>query len=136
MKKIIFLLTIISTLSFGKVQVEEICKEGYKLNISNEYIDVNNIKFDSLDFDLQKYKYDIFQDLPIQLTSYNNHTYIVRIKDIKSICINKDTFLVNIIGSAFRQYGIIEIQIEDKQLQKMLLDMMEFQKQYILKNLK
>lgn len=136
MKKIIFLLTIISTLSFGKVQVEEVCKEGYKLNISNEYIDVNNIKFDSLDFDLQKYKYDIFQDLPIQLTSYNNHTYIVRIKDIKSICINKDTFLVNIIGSAFRQYGIIEIQIEDKQLQKMLLDMMEFQKQYILKNLK
>lgn len=96
------------------------------MNISNEYIDVNNIKFDSLDFDLQKYKYDIFQDLPIQLTSYNNHTYIVRIKDIKSICINKDTFLVNIIGSAFRQYGIIEIQIEDKQLQKMLLDMMEF----------
>lgn len=136
MKKIIFLLTIISTLSFGKVQVEEVCKEGYKLNISNEYIDVNNIKFDSLDFDLQKYKYDIFQDLPIQLTSYNNHTYIVRIKDIKSICINKDTFLVNIIGSAFRQYGVIEIQIEDKQLQKMLLDMMEFQKQYILKNLK
>ena len=136
MKKIIFLLTIISTLSFGKVQVEEVCKEGYKLNISNEYIDVNNIKFDSLDFDLQKYKYDIFQNLPIQLTSYNNHTYIVRIKDIKSICINKDTFLVNIIGSAFRQYGIIEIQIEDKQLQKMLLDMMEFQKQYILKNLK
>ena len=59
MKKIIFLLTIISTLSFGKVQVEEVCKEGYKLNISNEYIDVNNIKFDSLDFDLQKYKYSI-----------------------------------------------------------------------------
>lgn len=136
MKKIIFLLTIISTLSFGKVQVEEICKEEYKLNISNEYIDVNNIKFDSLDFDLQKHKYDIFQDLPIQLTSYDNHTYIVRIKDIKSICIYKDMFLVNIVGSQFRQYGVIEIQIKDKELQKMLLNIVELQKQYILKNLK
>lgn len=136
MKKIILLLTILSSLSFGKVQMGEIRKEEYQLNISNEYIDVNNIKFDSLDFDLQKYKYDIFQDLPIQLTSYNNHTYIVRIKDIKSICIYKDTFLVNIVGSQFRQYGVIEIQIEDKQLQKMLLDIIEFQKQYILKNLK
>lgn len=125
---------------YAKIELVEQQHQKLRLEPSITIESIND-GLDDIKFDINSSrwqgsgaKFELIQNLPIQFITEDRVVYTIRLKDIISYkCKSGNSkMIVTIKGSEYRNYGTIDIVIDDPETIKLIINLFEMQKELIL----
>lgn len=93
-------------------------------------------------YDISKYvnrgvRHELFQNLPVQFIDDSDRVWTIRIKDIVSYRFTEGNskIIVTIKGTDYREYGYIDLTIDDIEYVKFIINLFKTQQKIILESI-